>query len=356
MNSLLTFITEKPPLCGPKCRQTTVRLLWLFLLLYPIHQYFSFGTTFTQWDLLLFSGVATFILGLRWVDQLPDQLQHTLTRLERRGVLRFEAVSKENFIDTIEKKGHGWARATGMFCALAMLLVFGYVLSIAFTYERVLLGVAEILGAYVCGNYLGHMIGYGRLGAELKKASVGIKVDPLHVDGVGGFKPIGDFFFAQALIASLPAIFLAVWWFLFPIWPRDYSHWQDAYVWLFSLALVVEALAFLLPLWSFHRLMLCQKRAFQADADALSARIHELQQVAAHAAASAQTKVDADEIEVLKTQYWAIENMATWPVDVRTRRKFRINNVLLVIPLLGDIGKHTIDWQRVSDVVQSLVQ
>ncbi len=56
-------------------------------------------------------------------------------------------------------------------------------------------------------------------------------IDPLHVDGVCGLKLVGEFYFYQAMITALPAVFRAVWWFIFPIWPRDYRRWEELYLW-----------------------------------------------------------------------------------------------------------------------------
>ncbi|MCU0842575.1 MAG: hypothetical protein MUC79_12780 [Thiobacillaceae bacterium] len=358
MNPLLATLTRAPPLCGPRCMRHTVRFLWGFLLLYPVHQYYLYGDEYTQWDLLLFSGVLLFILGLRLVEQLPGRLTLTLERLRRRHVLNFAEGGEARFLSRFQREGDRWARAMGVICALAMALAFASALVQAFRWDRLLLGLAECVGAYICGNYLGRMIGYGRLGHALRRhegKGVSIDVDPLHVDGVGGFKPVGDYYFHQAMIVSLPAFFLGVWWFLFPIWPRDYSHWQHAYLGLFPLALAVEVLAFLLPIWSFHRIMRARKEALLELADQLSAQIHALLHERMNAPAAVDGGGQAVDIEALKTRYWAYENMPTWPVDLPTWRRFRVNNLLLLIPLLADIGKRGIDWKQVTAILQSLL-
>lgn len=52
--------------------------------------------------------------------------------------------------------------------------------------------------------------------------------------------------------------------------------------------------------------------------------------------------------------YWAIENMPTWPVDMKTSRRFRLNNVLLFIPLLGDIAKRKLEWSQVLELLKKI--
>ena len=106
------------------------------------------------------------------------------------------------------------------------------------------LAVFETYWAYIAGWHLGRMAAYGGLGAALRKAGVSVRAIPGHLDGAAGLKPIGDLFFFQSTVAAIPAIFLAVWLVLIPIWPRDYSGWHALYVPLLALSLVFEMLAF----------------------------------------------------------------------------------------------------------------
>ncbi len=52
--------------------------------------------------------------------------------------------------------------------------------------------------------------------------------------------------------------------------------------------------------------------------------------------------------------YWAIENMPTWPVDTKTKKQFKLNNILLFLPLLGDIAKRSIAWKDVLELLKKL--
>jgi len=335
------------PLCGPRCSKYTIRILFLFLALYPFHQYYYFGFRFSQWDLLLFSGVATLIFGLFIVATVHDRFQETLARLAARQALHFEAISLEKFLQRVQTHSEKWARGVGFGSAVVIFIAFVLVLMIKFDRQRALLGVGEVIGAYITGNYLGYMVGYGRLGYLLKKNQIAVKVDPNHVDGVCGLKPMGDYFFYQAMIVAIPTIFLAIWWFVFPIYPRDYTHWEKIYLWLLSPALALEVLAFIVPLWSFHQIMTAKKNGFKKKADQLSVRIQAMRQSLAKGNSTDKESVDTEQIEQLTAEYWAIENMVTWPVDLKTRKKFRVNNILLLLPLLGDISKRTIEWTKI---------
>lgn len=343
------------PVCGDRCQRVTIVALYLFLLGYPFHQYYVFGMAFLQWDLLLFTGVAMFIIGLKFVAAAPQKVCQAISRLTDRRILKFEVISQKEFCTLLFTRADNWARIIGILTAVAMLIAFIVSLSISFTWSRVVLAFGEVLGAYIAGNYLGRMIGFGYLGSELEKAGISIECDPVHVDGVGGFKPIGDLYFYQAMVAGIPAIFLATWWFIFPLWPRDYSHWENAYFMLLIIAIIIEIFAFVAPLISFHRIMSASKARWLKRADEIGNQIQEMK----HALESAQTdgssKVKADQIEELTKSYWVIENMPTWPVDIKTRRRFELHNILLFVPVVGDIAKHNINWEKIVVALKPLI-
>ena len=315
-----------------------MRLLWGLAALLPLHQYLKHGDEIWQWDLLLFTGVLTLILGLRVVAGIRYRCERLLMRLNTRKVLNLNPEQQAGLLADLEQDAQTWARVGGLMAMLAIFVSFAVVLLEQFSWQQLAQGLAQTLGAYVVGTLLGRMVSYGQLARQLKRKAIAVEIQPLHVDEAAGLKPVGDFFFHQALIAMIPAIFLALWWFLFPIWPRDYSHWEQPYIALLSIAILVEVLAFLLPIWLFHHLMQQQKQQCLQDADKLSNDIAELQM---------RLEADkADKIEMLQKQYWAIENMRTWPVDIKTTQRFRWHNILLIIPLVGDIAKRNFDWPQ----------
>lgn len=340
------------PLCHKSCQRYIIYTLWLILILLPIYQYYYYRFEFLQWDLLLFTGVVAFILGLRLVADVRKRFELTLSRLMIREVLKIGGEEKNKFFDQLEENAQDWARIGGIMAAVAIIGAFVVVLLQDFFWQRALLGIAETLGAYIVGTYLGRMASYGQLGWQLEKESVEIEMQPLHVDGVAGLKPVGDFFFYQAMIVAIPGIFLAVWWFLFPIWPRDYSHWEQAYPALLSIAIVIEILAFLVPIWSFHRIMHSEKTKWLEAADRLSNEISEIQCVSESGQPLETKKIQPEQIEEMRKRYWSIENMSTWPVDIKTKRRFRLNNILLFIPLLGDIAKRSLDWKHILAILK----
>jgi hypothetical protein len=198
---------------------------------------------------------------------------------------------------------------------------------------------AEAIGAYIAGCYLGRMVCYGRLGRFLKSSQLSLRVDPAHPDMAGGLKPIGDFFFFQAAIAGLPALFLAIWLVLisFAIFPgvERYEIWAGPYAGLLMLAIAIEVTAFILPLWFFHGQMKTQKKLLLKKADELSAEIAELRTALGRDADSATREQHKNALSDMVERWRALEDCPVWPMDVKMKRRFAVNNVVLLLPAIG---------------------
>jgi hypothetical protein len=352
--SIAPNLISKLPLCEGRCRNYVSRLLVAYLLILPFSEYYRQQFNVAHWDLLLFTGVAAFLLGIRLYAVVRERFELTIERLLSRGIFKVDEAERAAFSGRLEMRGRAWSVIGGVITAIAMFTAFAIALSHEFHFSRLLLGLAEVVGAYIAGTYLGRMASYGQLGWHLKSEPVEVLVQPSHVDGVAGMKPLGDFYFYQAMVVGIPAVFLAVWWFLFPIWPVNYSHWEDPYAFLLGFTIALEALAFLAPIWAFHRIMLRSKAGWLEEADRLSLDIAELYRRRESARDAESKEILTLEIDEKSQHYWAIENMPTWPVDVRTSRRFRINNILLLVPLLGDIAGRTVKWQDIIDLINKL--
>lgn len=317
-----------------------------------VQLYYS-GLDVAQWDWLALSGWATVTLGLLSAEQLPGALHRTLDRLHDRGLLPTEREDPEELSAQLDDQARQWAwigsaaGAAVLFAAAAM--AFSETLR-----SRWLFLLFAAPGGAAVGFHLGRMAKYGRLGDFLDRQAALPDIVPDHVDGAGGLKPIGDYFFLQARIVAIPAAFLAAWWFLIPIgWPDRYGYWRDAYLLLLVGAVVVEILTFVLPMLRFHSHMVDLKRDWQATADGLAREVAELEQglaVAdsddpANARARAQSRRD---------YFAAIESLPTWPVDTRTKRRFSLNNVGLLLPVIGAAIEGSSLWRSLGDFFTGL--
>jgi hypothetical protein len=165
----------------------------------------------------------------------------------------------------------------------------------------------------------------------------------------GSNRSVTSIFFQAALVAIAPA-YLAVWTLLIPIWPyHDYSRWKEPYIGLLALAIGIETGAFVLPMWKVHRLMTAQKASLLSKADQLSREIVSLRSKLADTANAGEQDAVRARMDVLTQACQEIEELPTWPVDSRTRRRFAVNNLLMLVPLGVQFVGATGPWQRLAE-------
>ena len=131
-------------------------------------------------------------------------------------------------------------------------------------------GLCRGSDGFVAGWFVGHFLRCSRLGQDLKGQGMTLHAVPGHVDGAAGLKPVGSYFLYQALVLAIPAAFLIAWSFLFliPRWSSRYSAWRGPHLALLVVALGIEVLGFVTPIWGFHRTMQKQKQDHFREADA----------------------------------------------------------------------------------------
>lgn len=298
------------------------------------------------WDWLLISGWITLVIGLCLVHGIPGRFEDMLSRLAERRVLELTPDQLCEFkVDLERKVVSTWAPATGVTVAIAIGIAFANAFSSVELVTRIPLVAGEIIGGYVAGCYLGRMTCYGFLGPLLKLQKVKLDVQPGHHDTRGGLKPIGDFYFYQAIVVSLPAVFLAVWLLLFPLpyFSEMYKNWQTAYSGLLVIAVAIDVLAFVLPLVSFHREMVRQKSNLAKQADELSCQITETRRRLVHDIHTVEAKAKDS------LPYWIescrdIEQLPILPVDLATKLRFSVRSLALAVPALVNYTGFSDQW------------
>lgn len=336
------------PLCTDACLDTLRRLIGLLLAGILMLQIWLYQDNLMLWDLLLISGFVILLIGLHFLHEIPGKFEHMVERLRIRQVLELDDKQASGLKLEIADEAAKWSRVMGFLLACFMLLAFSIALTKSFAWPRLLLGLVEVSLTYLVGSFLGRMAYYGRFGALLKRKQIKVNIDPEHVDGVGGLKPVGDYYFYQAMIVAIPAIFLAVWVLLIPWWPRDYSHWYESYTVLLAVTIAVEIMAFLVPLLAFRRIILDERRQLQRKADQSSVEIQRILQQIRNGETG--NKPEA-ELKALEARYWAIEKMRTWPVHPQLRRRFGVNNLLLLLPLISDLMHRSFDIKKIFSAI-----
>lgn len=299
-----------------------------------------------RYDWLLISGWLAFILGLWLTHGLPERLEYTLDRLVNRGALAMTPERLNALKQDLERRiVKYWAPISGSVIALAILGAFVFRSRTPLVPNGLPLLLAEIVGGYIAGCYLGRMACYGMLGFLIGAANLRLRVIPGHFDAVAGLKPVGNFYFRQAMVVGIPAMFLPVWLVLIPLpYFQSYAGWQKSYRGLLVLAIIFEALSFMVPLWWFHGEMSKQKLILLKEADELSAEIAEIQRNLVEGRSTDEMKAFREKLEEKTARCRVIEQLPVWPIDLKTKRLFSISNVALVVPLVSEYAGLSNPW------------
>ncbi|GAA4617215.1 hypothetical protein GCM10023195_76740 [Actinoallomurus liliacearum] len=322
------------------------------LVLLGLNELSLWGGDVRRWDWLFVTGILAFLMALRPSLALPDKMHETLDRLGTGKVL-----SGPEDLQAFERNLHRSSR----WAALVGGAVTVPVIAVAWIAARGLVGrylgtmTAEVVAAVPVGLCFGRTVGYGLLGRRLTRSRFTVTVDPEHLDGATGLRPVGDFYFFQAMLLAVPAVFLGAWWVAIPFYGERYEGWRDAYVALLAIVLVCELLAFLLPLWSFHIVMKEEKRRLLAEADEIGHQALEVQRQLRSEPKETQLKHLEDRLARLTRRYQAIEKMPTWPVSTRVRRRLALNNVILLTPVVAQILGAPDSLQHLLDALQKVI-
>lgn len=328
--------------------------LSLMLGLLVLNELQLFGIELSRWDPLLISGAITFLISIRLALHTSQKMEETLTRLINRGSLQLTEEKLKDFKGYLEARADNWAQRAGLITGVAILIAFLVAFGPRAYTEQLPLTLIEVILAYIAGHYLGRMASYGGLGWLLRKKNFTLKVQPGHLDGAAGLKPVGDLYFFQAMLIAIPALYLAIWWFLIPVVGR-YSYWREPYLGLLAVVLIFELLAFLVPMWSFHQEMQDQKIKLLKEADELSEQVVAVQSELAKAKTDQERNVLKDQLSYMIERYWAIDQMPTWPVDSKVRRRFALNNLALFLPLISQFIQLTATGQNVIEQIQQIL-
>ncbi|MFD7631043.1 hypothetical protein ACFV7Q_34310 [Streptomyces sp. NPDC059851] len=287
-------------------------------------------------DPLQASGFILFFVGLLWSLKVPDRMSLTLSRLQARNVL--SPASEVAALGTrLHRSARRWARTASV---VAVVLIEAAFIAAA-GFSKPVLMVIEGVMAIPVGRFLGRAACYGRLGSELRSSrAINMAVLPGHVDGAAGLRPVGSLYFFQAMLVSLIALYLSVWWLLMELVPRfedRYGDWQGAYLGLFIVALCCVAAAFLCPMWTFHLSMREAKHTLAAEADRISIQIADEEQRLLAMNGSVDTTRHQERLGRLVQRFRVIEKMPTWPVSAGLRSWFTANILALPLPVIAGL-------------------
>jgi len=331
-------------------------LLWSAPVLVLGWEIFRVGLRPGKWNLLLLTGVLAFVIAIEMAGRVPGRMKAAFDRLETRGVLKMTPEAREGFNKRSEERARKWslpgAIAVTLLILVAWLAVLAPRMPARFALSHPLM-LFECLCGWVAGERVGRMIAYGVSWRPYDSDGASWRLFPGHPDGAGGFRPIGSFFFYQSLIAAIPAIYLAAWWWFIQLSPV-YEFWRSPYLGLLLAAIAIEMMTFILPMVSVHMLMRELKTGLLAQADKLSANIESLQRRVRKSESAPDWQPVKDQINDMTEEYQRIEHAPTWPIDSSIRRRFSLSNIALFLPFLGYAVGGTTFWEQLSNALHNV--
>ena len=204
--------------------------IWLCQRLF--FAWFVDGVDLITRDPMQVSGFATVIVGV-WLSLGAERrFRGMVDRLVDRQALVIESGELMAFRQGVEHQVHATARRWAVLITSA--IGFGYI----FFYYDVWSWIwgadywrgfleftaASLFAGYVAGGRLGRLVGYGAIGRFLERRQTIVIAEPGHPDGAAGLRPYGDYFFFQAMLVSLPILWLGLWWVFIPDFP-GYHEW-----------------------------------------------------------------------------------------------------------------------------------
>ena len=336
------------PVCGTKGQRYLWIIFSLSLILFSGWEFKQKGLHLVDWDLLPISALAAIIIFLQFMRQIPEKMNKMLDFLFDRRALEATEEKVDSLKKTITARAEMWSRWVGLIVSFIILTVYLVVYWGQLSVIKIAVTLVATLIGYIGGNFFGQMACYGQLSRLLTKASIRINVVPGHADRAGGLERIGDFYFFQALVLAIPAAFLAIWWLVIPIMER-YQGWRDACLGLFILAIVLEFLSFIVPLWAFHKEMKKQRDALIRKADRSCPKINVLMDKLTTKPLPEAKEVLREDWEDMRNFYECINNMSTWPLDDTKRKYFSLGNLTLLAPVIFSWVQKTEIWQRITE-------
>lgn len=314
----------------------------------------TMGPRLANWDWMYLSGVGALLVGIELSEHLGRRLTDAVRSLVDSGVLDMSTHDFREFRRMLRRKRRRYQHTWGTIVGLSVLAGWAVFASTQMLYVLAHnpAGVLfESLAAVIAGQRLGWMIAYGSAWGLLRARRTRLALVPGHPDGAVGLRPIGHFYFQQSLIAGIPAAFLAAWWFLIPAFPI-YLRWRPVFLVLLIIAILIEILAFILPMRAIHRELLIRRRRLTSEASRLTPRIVTAQ-LALASATEGHDEI-AKQLNVLLERYHAFRAIPRWPIDQSLRRWFSLNNIALFVPFISYVAGNQQLWEQIGKVLGGL--
>ena len=177
-----------------------------------------------------------------------------------------------------------------------------------------------------------------------------LKLQSGHPDECGGLEPLGIICLWNALITTIPAIFLGFWIFVGPS-IRGYAHWKPFHLNLLPVPIAFALMSFVLPMYSVHQVMKEKRDEMLDDLDRLGLEIDLIERDLMDPILNLDLKEREEKDKLLKMKralYEEKKKIPLWPVNSSLIKKFITSQAVPVLGLTG-LG------EPVMEIIKSLL-
>jgi hypothetical protein len=305
-------------------------------------------------DPMLVSGFLAVIAALVIFQGFARRIPDAFERLRAREVVR--AVDQAKFVEfqrsTTRLLNHPASIVAGVVFVVFALARFaltaegigGFLANLGTGYAPY---VAEVVGEASLGFVLG-LILWRMLIVAVQVRDLGdrfeLRLQLNHPDKCGGFRPLGDLCLWNALLVSVPAIYLGFWIVLGPTLKDAAGHllygarYFELHAVFLGILAVLAPVTFIAPLWTIHLEMLRESTRLRVEVDQVGQQIDRLSRELLERSeemSADEAAAKAHDLEIRQDSYKRTEHIPTWPIDVSLALRFGTSQV---IPLLGLTG------------------
>lgn len=207
--------------------------------------------------------------------------------------------------------------------------------------------LADMVGEALLGLALGLVL-WRMLVVAVKVRELGTRFDLRlqlnHPDRCGGFRPLGDICLWNALLVTVPAIFLAAWVVLGPRmgYGTTYVGLHTAFLGVLA---VLAPVTFIAPLWTIHQTMVREATRLRVEVEQLGQQIDRLSRDLLERSDELtpdQVAALARDVEVRQESYKRSEKIPTWPIDLGLAVRFGTSQAIPLLSLTG-LSKPIVD-------------
>ncbi|HNX17106.1 MAG TPA: hypothetical protein PKM50_02125 [Methanoregula sp.] len=211
---------------------------------------------------------------------------------------------------------------------------------------QVFLLVIEIFIAFLIGLIAWRLVVTG-LQIRSVPFRFSLELQPGHPDQCGGLAPLGNLCLINALIISLPGIYLGGWMAVGPA--IGFVAISETYRPIFTILLLVpvifSVITFFIPLWETHRVMVGKKREILRNLDELAESMNRRNQELLNVPENAAPDIGMariKDLETIQTQiaslekiYGQYQKVSEWPFNTRIFLQFMTTQAVPVLTLAG---------------------